>query len=116
MTQICDKGLSALQLASKNVILVKCRGPIVFRDEACRFRRLVLDAFAIHNALLLDLNDVPTIDAFGVGTLVELHHLAQSTNKILRVGSTSPFVRQVLAITNLDRVCGAKLIWEHVAW
>jgi anti-anti-sigma factor len=123
MNHDCDNGNDALQHSSEeNAIILECRGPIVFHWEACCFRTLVLGALSIHNAVQLDFTNVPVIDAFGLGTLVEVYSRARFANKSVQIVSVSPFVRQLLELTNLDKLLGGAwnpsypvVLREHVA-
>jgi anti-anti-sigma factor len=122
MNHDCDNGNDALQHSSENAIILECRGPIVFHWEACCFRTLVLGALSIHNAVQLDFTNVPVIDAFGLGTLVEVYSRARFANKRVQIVSASPFVRRLLRLPNLDQLLGGTrtsflpvLFREHVA-
>lgn len=79
------------------VVTLKCRGRIVRGDETT-----ILCA-AIHQQereLNLDLSEVATIDAGGIGALVSL----QAAGIYLRLAHPSPAVRDVLRLTKLDSV------------
>jgi anti-anti-sigma factor len=79
------------------VVTLKCSGRIVRGDETT-----ILCA-AIHQQereLNLDLTEVTTIDAGGVGALVSL----QAAGIYLRLAHPSPAVREVLRLTKLDSV------------
>lgn len=79
------------------VVTLKCSGRIVRGDETT-----ILCA-AIHQQereLNLDLTDVTTIDAGGIGALVSL----QAAGIYLRLAHPSRAVREVLRLTKLDSV------------
>jgi anti-anti-sigma factor len=54
--------------------------------------------------LILDLSKVDTIDAAGLGLLVELHCQAQSRNGMLRIAKASLPVRRTIELVNLQSV------------
>jgi len=79
------------------VVTLKCSGRIVRGDETT-----ILCA-AIHQQereLNLDLTEVTTIDAGGIGALVSL----QAAGIYLRLAHPSRAVREVLRLTKLDSV------------
>jgi anti-anti-sigma factor len=54
--------------------------------------------------VVLDLSGVTIIDSAGFGELVFLYTWARSQNADLKCASPTPFVRQLLDLTNLDSV------------
>jgi anti-anti-sigma factor len=54
--------------------------------------------------LILDLSKVDTIDAAGLGLLVELYCGARSRNGTLRITKASPCVRRIIELVNLQSV------------
>src|SRR5271157_1996049 len=54
--------------------------------------------------LILDLSSVQTLDAAGLGLLVELHCWARHGNKVLTVMNPSARVRKLFWLTNLQSV------------
>ena len=54
--------------------------------------------------LILDLGKVDTIDAAGLGLLVELHCRARNRNETLRISKASPGVRRTIELVNLQSV------------
>ena len=84
------------------IILFRCAGRFVSGD-AERLRD------AIHGqgnarAIVLDLAEINTIDAAGVGMLASVHGWAKSVGRGFKLMNLSPRVEQVIEITNLNSV------------
>ena len=95
-----------------DVIIVSCRGRIVYRDEAAALSRLVgqmLRSQAMDDAsgIVLDLSGVTAMDGAGIGQLALLQTWAMKgrtgKNVSLRWANPNPLVRHLLGLTNLDR-------------
>ena len=56
------------------------------------------------NCLTLDLSGIRTLDAAGLGLLVELQCWASQEKKALRIAQPSACVRKLIALTNLQSV------------
>jgi anti-sigma B factor antagonist len=96
-----------LSLETRNcgeVMIVHCQGRIVYRDEAAALSRLVGEILENGGKVVLDLSGVSSIDSAGIGELASLYTLALSQNADLKCASPSPFVRDLLDLTNLDSV------------
>jgi len=96
-----------LSLETRNrgdVIVVHCQGRIVYRDEAAALSRLVGEILEDGSKVVLDLGGVSSIDSAGIGELAFLYTWARSRNADLKCASPSPFVRDLLDLTNLDSV------------
>jgi anti-anti-sigma factor len=96
-----------LSLETRNcgeVMIVHCQGRIVYRDEAAALSRLVAEVLHKGGKVVLDLSGVTTIDSAGFGELAFLYTWAQSQNADLKCAGPTPFVRQLLDLTNLDSV------------
>jgi anti-anti-sigma factor len=96
-----------LSLETRNrgdVMIVHCQGRIVYRDEAAALSRLVGKVLENGGKVVLDLSGVSSIDSAGIGELAFLHSWAQSQNADLKCASPTPFVRELLDLTNLDSV------------
>jgi len=86
------------------VIIVHCQGRIVYRDEAAALARIVGDVLAQTGNLVLDLSGVHSMDSAGIGELALLHLRAQEKNVNLKCAGANATVRNLLDLTNLDRV------------
>jgi anti-anti-sigma factor len=96
-----------LSLETRNcgeVIIVHCQGRVVYRDEAAALSRLVAEVLQKGGKVVLDLSGVTTIDSAGFGELAFLYSWARSQDADLKYASPTPFVRQLLDLTNLDSV------------
>jgi anti-anti-sigma factor len=85
------------------VAIFRCQGRIVADDESTILRNAVRSE-ANYSALILDLAVVAGIDAGGLGALLGLHAWARSNRIQLKLMNVPNTVRQVLEVTNLDRV------------
>src|SRR5580700_4832809 len=96
-----------LSLETRNcsdVTIVYCQGCVVYRDEAAALSRLVAEVLQKGGKVVLDLSGVTTIDSAGFGELAFLYSWARSQDAELKCASPTPFVRQLLDLTNLDSV------------
>ncbi len=87
-----------------DVMVVHCHGRIVYRDEASALSRLVERVLRPACKLVLDLSGVSSMDSAGIGELVLLHGWALERNANLKCAGASPFVKNLLELTNLDSV------------
>jgi anti-sigma B factor antagonist len=96
-----------LSLETRNrgdVMIVHCQGRVVYRDEAAALSRLVSEVLEDGGKVVLDLSGVSSIDSAGIGELAFLHSWARSQNADLKCAGPTPFVRDLLDLTNLDSV------------
>src|SRR5664279_6121328 len=63
------------------------------------------------NCLTLDLNSIRTLDAAGLGLLVELQCWAKHRKKALRIVRPSACLRNLIALTNLQSVLQVCLLY-----
>jgi anti-anti-sigma factor len=84
------------------VVTLICSGRIVLGVEAETLRCATKSRAERH--LLLELSRVHTIDAAGLGLLVELHVWAQQRSARLSVANPSLPARRLIALASLDRV------------
>ena len=90
-----------IHAAHPNVTL-RCSGRIVLGLEAETLRCMATSR--TENCLTLDLSGIRTLDAAGLGLLVELQCWAKHRKKALRIVKPSACVRRLLALTNLQSV------------
>jgi anti-sigma B factor antagonist len=96
-----------LSLETRNrgdVVIVHCQGRIVYRDEAAALSRLVGEILDYASKVVLDLSGVSSIDSAGMGELALLQTWAAGRNVSLKFAEPTAFVRNLLDLTNLDRV------------
>jgi anti-anti-sigma factor len=79
-----------------------CSGRLVLGVEAETLRCMA--AGRQERSLVVDLKQVQTIDAAGLGLLVELHCRALQNDGDFSVANASPWVRRLIALTNLESV------------
>ena len=83
-------------------VTLRCSGKIVLGLEAETLRCMAMSRK--ENCLTLDLSGIRTLDAAGLGLLVELQCWAKQENKALRIAEPSAYVRKLIALTNLQSV------------
>ena len=83
-------------------VLFRCAGRFVSGDA----ERLgdAIRAQSRAKAIVLDLIDISTIDAAGVGMLASLHASAQADGRGFKLMNLAPRVEEVIEITNLKSV------------
>ena len=85
-----------------NVAVVSVQGRIV-NGETASLRQEV-DSQSRVNTVLLDLSRVSTIDASGLGLMLEMREEAQSRGMRFKLMNVTNLVSRVLAVTKLDSV------------
>jgi len=84
------------------IILFRCAGRFVSGD-ADRLSDAI-HAPANARAIVLDLAEISTIDAAGVGMLASVHGWAKSVGRRFKLMNLAPRVEEVIEITNLNSV------------
>lgn len=89
--------LTVTMFYSNDVLILECRGRIVRGDETS-----ILCAAARQDVrnVVVDLKEVETIDAAGVGALVSL----QAAGIYLKLANPNAQVRELLRVTKLDSI------------
>ncbi len=87
-----------------DVIIIRCQGRIVYRDEASALSRLVGESMQKGSKLVLELSGVSVMDSAGIGELALLQTWAQERNADLKCAGANSMVSALLALTNLDSV------------
>ncbi len=87
--------------------ILHCSGRIVFGVEAETLRSVT--RFRHERALQIDLAEVETVDASGLGLLVELQHWALREGRAVRFVNPSDFVARLIMLTRLHPVLGIPL-------
>ena len=95
-----------------NVAVVSVQGRIV-NGEMASLRQEV-DAQSKVNTLLLDLGRVSTIDASGLGLMLEMREQAQSKGMRFKLMNVTRLVSRVLEVTKLDSVFEITPAVEHM--
>ena len=84
-------------------VAVLCLDGKIVRGETDALRRAVL-AQADASVIVLDLARVNTVDAGGLGVMLELRKHTESTGTELRLRNVTQLVKRILEITRLDSV------------
>jgi anti-anti-sigma factor len=92
--------------------VLHCSGRIVFPD-ADALRTAVLQLLR-GRKLVLDLADVITVDAAGLGVFVSLYHWAKRTRTELKLMNVGSKVQSLLEITHLNTVLESCSVQEMV--
>ena len=70
------------------VIIVRCQGRIVYRDEAASLARVAGEVLQQGRKLVLDLSGVNSIDSAGIGELALLQSWAQGRERRLEASGS----------------------------
>jgi anti-sigma B factor antagonist len=87
-----------------DIAIVRCRGRIVFGEEADELRRVVLSLLKETQRIVLNFAWVGHIDSSGVGTVVASFISARHRGAEIKFAALSPAARRVLRMTNVDRL------------
>ena len=90
--------------ASDEVIVLHCKGRIVYREEARALSRVFAEALRLGQEIVLHLEGVESIDSAGLGELVLAHLSAKQQDKSLRLAAAKPHVRELFDLTRLGSV------------
>jgi anti-anti-sigma factor len=83
-------------------VTLKCRGNVV-AGRCVEVLRVVAE-MRREPIVILDLSQVRSMDAAGLGVLVELHHSLRSQGRELRLVRVAPRVKRTIKLVNLHRV------------
>src|SRR5437763_164106 len=86
----------------QNTVTLRCSGRLVQGEGLEQLRGTAMSQTAKH--LILDLSDVSSIDAGGLGELVELRQWAIDSARTFTVLNPSERVRELVVATNLQFV------------
>jgi anti-sigma B factor antagonist len=89
---------------TEGIAVVRCRGQIVFGDEADELRRIILGLLKETQRIVLDLAWISSIDSSGLGVLVASLISARHRGAQIKLGALGPKARQVLTTTKMDRL------------
>jgi anti-sigma B factor antagonist len=99
-----EEGPVELKLSVRTVdgiIIVDCKGRIVFGEETASLRDTVRRMIVESKRIVLNLADVNYIDSGGLGTLVALYATAQNAGGSIKLANLTPRVDDVLQVTKL---------------
>jgi len=89
---------------NEGVLVVRCRGRVVYRDEAAALFGEVIRLLPQSQQFVLDMSEVEMMDAAGLGELVILLERARAGGSAMKIASPSKLVRELLELTNLSSV------------
>ena len=87
-----------------DIAVVRCRGRIVFGEEADELRGLILSLLKETNRIVLNLGWVVYMDSSGLGTLVASFISARHRGAEIKFAALSPRARRLFTITKVDRL------------
>ena len=73
----------------------------MYREEAAAVSRMVGEAMRNSNEVVLDLEEVQSVDSAGLGELVVAHISAEQQGKTVKVVGANRSVCELLELTNL---------------
>ena len=89
---------------TNGIAAIRCRGRIVFGEEADELRRVVLGLLNETQQIVLDLAWIEYIDSSGLGALVASFISARHRGAQIKLAALPPKVREVLTTTKVDRL------------
>ena len=95
---------SALKLELRlygDVVLLRCRGRLVYRQNAAELTSIVSDLLSMTRRLIVDLTHVDRIDSAGLGELVTLYMWSVGHGHSIAFLCANRRVHNVLDLTNL---------------
>jgi len=105
---VADKGphdlVLSFEAASPDAIVVRCRGRIIARRQACALSGLIADVLPTARRMVVDLAGVSTLDTGALCELALCQMWAESAGYELRYSSSSESVRTLFESTNLDSI------------
>jgi anti-anti-sigma factor len=111
MAQLCSTGKKESKLKSSveiavhdDVLVVRARGRVVYRDEAAALFSEVISLLPQSGQFVLDLSHVEMMDGAGLGELVILLTRAQDSGSVMKIANPSKLVAELLGLTNLSSV------------
>jgi anti-sigma B factor antagonist len=87
-----------------DIAVVRCRGKIVFGEEADELRGVILSLLKETNRIVLNLAWIDYIDSSGLGTLVASFISARHRGAEIKIAVLSPRARRLLTMTKMDRL------------
>ena len=83
------------------VPVLRCSGRIIYGPESECLFEAIRNVLQSYPTLILDFRHITTVDAKGVGALLNLHALVRSKNGSIRLVNVNERVGRVLRLTNL---------------
>ena len=86
------------------VAVVRCRGRLIYGEEASEFGRVLRQLLNTTKQIVLQMERVSQIDSGGVGALGGAYMAAHNREAEIKLAALSPRVGEVLRITALERL------------
>ena len=105
----CDTVSASMELSLQNrklsdVVVIRCQGRIVVGAEITSLQLEIEKLTQLTKKVILQLEAVSFIDSAGLGALVRQFGVLQAKGGDLKLCQVSPFLLQVLQVTNLLRI------------
>ena len=105
----CDTVAASMQLSLQNqkvddIVIIRCQGRIVVGAEINSLQREFERLTQLTKKVVLQLGEVSFIDSVGLGALVRQFGILRVHGGDLKLCQVSPFLLQVLEVTNLLRI------------
>jgi anti-sigma B factor antagonist len=105
----CDTVAASMQLSLQNqkigdVVVIRCQGRIVVGAEISSLQLELEKLTQLTKKVVLQLGEVSFIDSVGLGALVRQFGVLRAKGGDLKLCQVSPFLLQVLQVTNLLRI------------
>lgn len=89
---------------SGEIVVIHCRGRMVYREEAAAVSRVVEQALQHSQEVVLDFTQLEHVDSAGLGGLMVAHCLAAEQGKKLKIVGVNRRVRDLFDLTRLSSV------------
>jgi anti-sigma B factor antagonist len=87
-----------------DVVIVECRGRIVFGEETTSLRLAVKDLLRKSNKIVLDLRNVSYLDSSGLGTVAGLYTSVANAGGTLKLACLRGAVSDLFDLSRLAKV------------
>jgi len=89
---------------TKGIAVIRCRGRIVFGEEADELRRVILESLKETNRIVLDFAWIEFIDSCGLGVLVASLISARHRAAEIKIAALGRKARQVLTTARVNQL------------
>jgi len=96
--------LSMEMITKEEVVVVRCTGRVVYREEAAALFRKVAEVMPQARYVVLEFSQVEMMDGAGLGELLAILIRARQNNCVLKLAALQRRVRELLEITRLAEV------------
>jgi anti-anti-sigma factor len=87
-----------------DLVVLRCRGRIVYREESSALAERVQELLPEHHHIIVNLSEVTAVDSSGLGILAVLHAGVASSGGALHICQPSSRVQRLFQLTNLTAV------------